>query len=120
MRYPVQIGVGGADITDLEKKYVNEVLDSGRLSYGKFSEAFERKFAKAHDREHAIFSNSGTSSLQIALAAMKEKWKWEDGSEAIVPALTFVATSNIVLQNKMRPVFVDIDPLTYNIDPEKI
>lgn len=120
MKYHVQIGVGGADITDLEKKYVNEVLESGMLSYGKFSKAFERKFADAHDRKHAIFSNSGTSALQIALAAMKEKWQWTDGDEAIVPALTFVATPNIVLQNGMKPVFVDIDPLTYNIDPGKI
>lgn len=120
MKYPVQIGVGCADITDLEKKYVNEVLESGRLSYGKFSEAFERKFAAAHDRKFAILSNSGTSSLQVALAAMKEKWRWSDGDEVIVPALTFIATSNIVLQNGMKVVFVDIDPRTYNIDPAKI
>ncbi len=120
MKYPVQIGVGCADITDLEKKYVNEVLDSGRLSYGKFSQAFERKFADAHDRKFAIVSNSGTSSLQIALAAMKERWKWQDDDEVIVPALTFIATSNIVLQNNMKVVFVDINPLTYNIDPAKI
>lgn len=120
MKYQFQIGVGCADIADSEKKYVNEVLASGRLSYGKFTEAFERKFAAAHDRQYAIFSNSGTSSLQVALAAMKEKWKWNDGDEALVPALTFVATSNIVLQNNMAPVFVDIDPRTYNIDPAKI
>lgn len=120
MKYPVQIGVGTADISDLEKKYVNEVLNSGRLSYGKFSEAFERKFAAAHDRKFAILSNSGTSSLQVALAAMKEKWAWKDGDEIIVPALTFIATSNIVLQNNMKVVFVDIDPITYNLDPSKI
>ncbi len=120
MKYPVQIGVGCADITDLEKKYVNEVLDSGRLSYGKFSQAFEGKFAAAHDRKFAVLSNSGTSSLQVALAAMKEKWNWSDGDEVIVPALTFIATSNIVLQNNMKVVFVDIDPITYNIDPLKI
>lgn len=119
-KYPVQIGVGCADLSDLEKKYVNQVLDSGRLSYGPFSEKFENEFAKKHDRKFAVFSNSGTSALHIALAALKEKYKWSDDDEIIVPALTFVATVNIVIQNRLKPVFVDIDPLTYNIDSSKI
>jgi len=56
----------------------------------------------------------------MGLAALKEKYDWEDGDEVIVPALTWIATSNIVIFNNMKPVFVDVDPLTYNIDPTLI
>ncbi len=103
-----------------ERAYINKVLDSGRLSYGPLTKAFEEKFAKLHGCRYAIFCNSGTSALQVSLQALKEKYHWKDGSEVIVPALTFVATSNIVLHNRMKPVFVDVERNTYNIEPAKI
>ncbi|UPT74093.1 MAG: DegT/DnrJ/EryC1/StrS family aminotransferase [Elusimicrobiota bacterium] len=115
-----EIGVGGFAATPLARRYVNEVLDSGRLSYGPFHRRFETAFAKEHDSGHAVFCNSGTSALQIALQALKEKHGWKDGDEVIVPAVTFIATSNIVLHNRMTPVFVDVDPLTYTMDPAKL
>lgn len=115
-----QIGVGAVIISEKAKKYVNDVLDNNRLSYGKYSRQFETEFAKHHKCKHAVFTNSGTSSLQIALAVLKEKYHWKDGDEVLCPATTFIATSNIILQNSMRPVFVDIDPHTYNIDPSHI
>lgn len=114
------IGVGTCNISDRAKKYVNEVLDSNRLSYGPFTQRFEQKFAAAHDCRFAIMSNSGTSSLLVSLAALKNKYGWSDGDEVIVPAVTFVATSNIVMQLNMTPVFVDVDPIFYELDPEKI
>lgn len=112
-----QIGVGGLELGDVEKAYVNEVLASNRLSYGPFSKAFERLFADLHECKHAVLCNSGTSALHVSLAALKVTYGWSDGDEVLVPAITFVATSNIVLHNNLRPVFVDVDPLTYNIDP---
>lgn len=115
-----QIGSAGFRFGVREKKYVGEVLKSHRLSYGPWSQKFEEVFAKEHDSKFAVFSNSGTSALHMALAAMKEKYGWKDGDEVIVPAVTFIATSNIVLYNNMTPVFVDVDPKTYNIDPTKI
>lgn len=115
-----QIGVGGAVITPLARRYVNQVLDSGRITYGPFLQSFEKKFAQLHNRRFAISANSGTSALQVALHALKELGGWKDGDEVIVPALTFVATVNVVLQNNLKPVFVDIDPKTYHIDPAKI
>lgn len=115
-----QIGVGDIKLQDLEKKYLLDVIESNRLSYGKYSEKFESLFAKDHECKYAIFCNSGTSALHVSLAAMKEKYGWNDGDEVIVPAVTFVATSNIVIHNNMKPVFVDIDPKTYNIDPRLI
>jgi len=99
---------------------VNDCLDSNRLSRGKYTEKFENDFAKLHGCSHGVFCNSGTSALQIALAALKERHCYEDGDEVLVPAITFIATSNVVLQNNLKPVFVDVDPYTFNIDPDKI
>ena len=115
-----QLGVGGTIVTPLAKKYVNQVLKSGRFSYGPFLKSFENKFAQLHNRKFAISVNSGTSALQVAVHALKTIDGWKDGDEILVPALTFIATSNVVLLNNLRPVFVDIDPLTYNMDPRKI
>ena len=114
------IGVGTVEISKKEKEYVNLALNENRLSYGRFSRAFETAFAKGHNAKHAIFCNSGTSALQIAVAAMKEKYHWNDGDEIIVPAVTFIASSNVVLQNNLMPVFADVHPKYYNLDPEKI
>ncbi len=114
-----EIGVGGFAVSPLARRYVNEVLDSNRLSYGPFHRRFEGAFAAEHDSKHSVFCNSGTSALQIALQALKEKHGWKDGDEVIVPAITFIATSNIVLHNRMVPVFADVDPLTYTLDPAK-
>lgn len=119
-RYTKKIGVGGAVITAYAKRLVNQALDSGRISYGPMLRRFEEEFARACERKFAISANSGTSAMQVALHALKEKDGWRDGDEVIVPAITFVATSNVVLQNRLTPVFVDVDPLTYHIDPEKI
>ena len=115
-----QIGSAGFQFGMREKKYINEVLKSHRLSYGPWSRKFEAIFAEEHQSRFAVFSNSGTSALHMGLAALKEKYGWEDGDEVIVPAVTFVASSNIVIYNNMKPVFVDVDPLTYNIDPALI
>ena len=115
-----QIGSAGFRFGAKEKKYVAEVLKSHRLSYGPWSEKFEKIFAREHNSKFAVFSNSGTSALHMALAVMKEKYKWKDGDEIIVPAVTFIATSNIVIFNRMKPVFVDVDSRTYNIDSSKI
>ena len=110
-----RVGVGDVRITDLTRQYVGEVLDSGWLSPGRFCKRFEREWADLHERKHAVFVNSGTSALQIGLAALREKYGWRDGYKVLVPALTFVASVNTILQNGLKPVFVDIDPY-YGID----
>lgn len=115
-----KIGVGYALITDLEKKYVNMALDSGRLSPGPFVQKFEKKFAEMHKQKYGIACNSGTSSLHVTLEALKEKYSWDQNSEVLVPAITFIATSNAVMHAGMKPVFVDVDSRTYNIDTKLI
>jgi dTDP-4-amino-4,6-dideoxygalactose transaminase len=119
-KYPRQIGVGGLVISEYEKKLVNEVLRSNRLTYGPMTKRFEEGFARSHACRFGLFMNSGTSALHVALAALKDRYGWADGDEVIVPAVTFVATSNIVLHNRMVPIFVDVEPDTFNIAPSKI
>jgi len=114
------ITLGTLSISDQGKKYVNEALDNNRLSRGKFTEKFERMFAPLHGCDYGIFCNSGTSALQVALAALKEVHGYKDGDEVLVPATTFIATSNIVLQNGLKPVFVDAHPSTFNMNPARI
>ena len=115
-----QIGVGGVVMGSVERKYVNDVLDKGRLTYGEYTRAFEQEFARLHDRQVAIFCNSGTSALQVGLHALKRRYGWHDGDEVLVPAVTFVASANVVLQNRLVPVFVDIEPDYYELDPARI
>ena len=112
------IGVGSVAISDLEKRYVLDALDQNRLSYGYYSNRFERAFARAHQTQYALFCNSGTSALQVGLQAMKLKYGWEDGDEVLVPAVTFVASVNTILQNRLTPVLVDVDPVYFEMDPQ--
>jgi dTDP-4-amino-4,6-dideoxygalactose transaminase len=115
-----QIGVGGVVLGPAEKHYLNEVIESSRLSYGPFTRRLEKEFANEHGVRYGIFLNSGTSALHIALAVLKDRYGWQDEDEVIVPATTFVATANIVLHNNMCPVFVDVEQDTYNINPSLI
>lgn len=115
-----RIELGYLKISPAAKQYVAEVLEANRLSTGPFIRRFERGFAAGHQCTHAVMCNSGTSALAVALAALKERHGWQDGDEVVVPAVTFIATSNIVLQNRLTPVFVDADPVTYNLDPGQI
>jgi dTDP-4-amino-4,6-dideoxygalactose transaminase len=102
------------------REMVNQVLDSGRISYGPFSRQFEDSFAKIHECHYAVLSNSGTSSLQVALQTLKELHGWKDGDRVLVPAVTFVATVNVVLHNNLTPVLVDVDPRYYDINVEQM
>lgn len=115
-----EITLGTVDIGVRERAYINDALDRNRLSPGKYVAMFEDRFAQEHDCRYAVALNSGTSALQVALACLKETLGWQDGDEVIVPALTFIATSNTVLYTGLVPKFVDVDPLTYNINPSQI
>jgi perosamine synthetase len=97
-----------------------KVLKSGILTHGvgagPMVKAFEKAFAKYMRAEHAIAMNTGTATLHSALAALGVK----QGNEIILPSFTFVATAEVVVFNRARPVFVDINPDTYTVAPEKI
>lgn len=115
-----KIGVGYASVTDVEKKYVLDALDSQRLSQGKYVAQFEKKFAQMHGHRYGAMCNSGTSALHLALEALKEVDGWDENTEVLVPAITFIATSNAVMHAGMKPVFVDVDIHSYNMDPDEI
>jgi perosamine synthetase len=107
-----------ANLTPNAKRYVNDVLDTGWLSRHKYIPAFESAVAQKHGAKHGIFVNSGTDALRISLATLKEIERWPSGSKVIVPALTFVATVNAILQNNLTPVFCDVDLTTANLIPD--
>lgn len=115
-----KIPIGFLRISPKAKRFVNQVLDSNRLSYGPFTRRFESLFASLHHCRFAVASASGTTALQIALGALKETRRWKDNDEVLVPATTFIATPNSVVFNRLKPVFVEIEPLYYGMDPKKI
>jgi len=101
-------------ITDNERKAVLEALNSKWLTHGPFNKKFEESFAQFVGVKYAITCNSCTSALFLSLIALDIK------GEVIVPSFSFVATANAVVTAGAIPIFVDIDPKTYNIAPEAI
>lgn len=115
-----KIGVGYASVTDIEKKYVMDALDNERLSQGKYVLEFEKKFAEAHGKKYGVMCNSGTTALQLALETLKEVDGWNENTEVLCPAITFIATSNACLHTGLKVTFVDVESDTYNMDPDEI
>ncbi|MBR3745982.1 MAG: DegT/DnrJ/EryC1/StrS family aminotransferase, partial [Selenomonadaceae bacterium] len=118
-----KIGIGWAFISDNGKRRVQEILDANRLSQGPRVYEFEKEFARLHNQKYGIALNSGTSALHVGLEAMKEKFGWnvdDKKLKVLVPAVTFIASSNACLHAGFEPVFVDVDAKTYNIDPAQI
>ncbi|HSF83425.1 MAG TPA: DegT/DnrJ/EryC1/StrS aminotransferase family protein [Anaerolineales bacterium] len=103
-------------IGDEEKNAVLEVLDSGILAQGPRVKAFEDAFAEMCGVEFAIATTSGTTALHTTLLAHGIG----PGDEVITSPFTFIASSNSILYVGARPIFVDIDPDTFNIDPNLI
>ena len=98
---------------EAEEERVLEVLRSGRLSLGPALGEFERAFAQRVGIAHASAVSSGTAALHLALRAVGVK----DGDEVITTPLSFVASANVAVYERARPVFADIDPVTLNLDP---
>lgn len=99
-------------IGEEEREAVDRVLQSGMLAQGPEVAAFENEFSTLVADRHCIAVNSGTSGLHLALVAAGIK----QGDEVIVPSFTFAATANAVALTGATPVFVDINPQTFNID----
>jgi perosamine synthetase len=103
-------------ITDEEKRRVLEVLESGHLVSGQQVREFEQAFSAYIGTAHGIGTSSGTAALVVALAAADIPPQ----ATVITSPLSFVATANAILHQGARPVFVDIDPRTYNLDPQAV
>lgn len=110
------IPLASPDIREKDIDAVNKVLRSGMLVQGKEVAAFEEAIAAYTDSKHVIASSNGTSTMHLALCILGVG----PGDEVIVPAFSYVATANVVELVGATPVFVDIQPDTFNIDPLKI
>ena len=104
------------DIGPDEIERVRAVLESGWLTTGEQVHRLEREVAAYVGAKHAVALNSGTAALHLALEAIGLK----ADDEVIVPAYTFTATAEVVCYFGAKPVIVDIDAATFNIDPERV
>ncbi|MEE3324673.1 DegT/DnrJ/EryC1/StrS family aminotransferase [Methanosphaera sp.] len=110
------INIAKPIISDEEIEAVTEVLKSGMLAQGPKVDEFEKKFAEYSEAKYGIATSSGTTALHTALVAAGV----ERGDEVITTPFTFAATSNSILYSDATPVYADIDPKTFNLNPEKI
>jgi perosamine synthetase len=103
-------------IGDEEKEAVMAVLDSGQLAQGAVVAEFEQAFAGYCGVKHAIATSNGTTALHVALLAHEIG----PGDEIITVPFTFIASANSVLYTGARPVFVDVGPVSYNINVDQV
>jgi perosamine synthetase len=109
---PISLPVTGEE----EWLATKEPLMTGWLTSGPKVREFEQLFAQRHEVKHAIAVTSATTALHLAVVALQVK----EGDEVIVPAFTWVSTANIVLYQGAKVVFVDVDPKTFNLDPQNL
>jgi perosamine synthetase len=112
----LNIPLSSPDINDEDRAAVLDVLRSPALSLGPKLPAFEEAVSRITNSRHAIAVNSGTSGLHLCIKAANIS----DGDEVITSPFSFVASANCILFERAKPVFVDIDPVNYNIDPAQI
>jgi perosamine synthetase len=104
------------DVGEEELAEIAAVLESGQLTMGPKVDELEGLLARACGVEHAVAVSSGTAALHLAILALG----LEPGDEVLVPAYTFPATANVVALAGLRPVLVDVDPDTMNLDIERV
>jgi perosamine synthetase len=111
-----RIRLGLPEVGEPELAEIAEVFETGMLTMGPKVDAFEAELARLCEVEHALVVTSGTAALHLAVLALE----LEPGDEVLVPAYTFPATANVVALAGLRPVLVDVDPETMNLDPARI
>ncbi len=104
------------DISSLEKEKVMDVLKSGYLSNGPKLREFEKRVSEYLRVPYALGVNSGTSALHLAVRSLGLK----EGDEVITTPFSFIASSNCLLMENVKPIFIDIDKNTYNLNPNLI
>lgn len=108
----LDLGAQYRSLRDEILKKTDEVFGKSAFVLGEYVDEFEKNFAAYCGAKHCVAVNNGTSALHLALLALGVK----PGDEVIVPAQTFIATSNAALFCGAKPVLVDVDPVTYNLD----
>jgi perosamine synthetase len=112
----MKIPLSRPDITRLERKAISDVLRTHQLSLGPKLTEFEEKIADYIKIRYAVAVNSGTSALHLIVRSLGIK----EGDEVITTPFSFIASANCILFERAKPVFVDIDPRTLNIDVSRI
>ncbi|MBI5198888.1 MAG: DegT/DnrJ/EryC1/StrS family aminotransferase, partial [Nitrospirae bacterium] len=117
MRIPmVDLRTQFLDIEPEIKEKLNEIIESTRFILGPNLDALEKEIASYHGVKYGVGLASGTDALHLSLRALGIG----QGDEVITTTFTFIATAEVISYIGARPVFVDIDPSTFNIDPLKI
>ena len=99
---------------------IAEVIDSGHYILGKTVEKFETEFATYCGAGHAIGTGNGLDALTLILRAYRELGAMAEGDEVLVPANTYIASIMAVTENRMKPVFVEPDPRSFNLDSSRL
>lgn len=104
-----------------EKKYLIDCIDSGWIgSNGPYVKVLETEFSKYCKQKYGSCVTNGSAALDVALRAMKDVYRWEDNSEIIIPAFNIISAAQSCIYNKLKPIFVDAEISTWNIDTTKI
>ncbi len=118
--YISQIPVSGKVLDEKDLEYLIKSSLDLWLTSGEFTNTFEKNLRKKTNHKHAIFVNSGSSANLLGLSAIKIFYELEDGDEVITSAVNFPTTLNPIIQNNLKPVLVDAEIGTYNIDAKLI
>jgi dTDP-4-amino-4,6-dideoxygalactose transaminase len=110
------VALSRPQLSDDEKHAVMKVLDSGIIAQGPVTAAFEKAYAAYVGVPHAVAVSSGTAALHVALLAHGIK----PGDEVITSSFSFIASANSIVYCGAKPVFADIDPRTFNLDPASV
>lgn len=113
---PKDLTMSAPDIGERDRTLVAEVMNGTQLSFGPMIERFEAGVASVAARRHAVAVSSGTAGLHIAVRALG----LGSGDAVITTSFSFVASTNCLLYEGVRPIFADIDPETFNLDPASV
>lgn len=114
-----RITIGTVNIGERARELVEDAFLRNRISSGRYVRRFEELLEEFHGVKCAVAVSSGTDADTIALSALKEDGV-NDGDEVIMPALNFISVANSAIHAHLKPVFVDVDRKTFNIDPDLI
>lgn len=115
-----KIQVGTLKLGKAEKRAIDEVVKSGRISEGQKTFAFEQKWARFIGSRHCVATSSGTGALITALTALKYFYKLQERPKVITSPLTYISDVHALIHCGFEPVFVDIDSRDFCIDSDKI
>jgi len=111
------IPISQPELQGKEKHYLNHCIETGWVSsLGGYISEFEQQFSEFLGQTYSLTCSNGTAALHLALLSLGIK----EGDEVIVPSFTFIATVNAILYCRAKPIFVDIDPLTWCLDPKDV